>query len=209
MRDSTIIYRSFFEAIKELPIKNQGEVWNAVFEYSLNFNEVTLTGLSKTIFTLIKPQLDANIKRYKNGTQPKQKLQTSELEAKDKQEVSETEANLNVNDNVNVNDNPHHNSEEGAGQFGNPPTLVENYERIKTEWLESFTWITHLCKTKKLSEEKIKEWMVIFLEDQMGRENVESPQRLKDHFVNCLNKGQDHFDKIASKTETPKWLKNM
>ena len=67
MRDSTIIYRSFFEAIKELPIINQGEVWNAVFEYSFNFKEPKLTGISKTVFILIKPQIEANIRRYQAG----------------------------------------------------------------------------------------------------------------------------------------------
>jgi hypothetical protein len=47
MRDSMIVYRSFFEAVKELPEKNQAQVWNAVFEYSLNFKEIELTGISK------------------------------------------------------------------------------------------------------------------------------------------------------------------
>ena len=55
MRDSTIIYRSFYEAIKELPEKNQAEIWTAIFEFALNFNEVELTGISTTVFTLIKP----------------------------------------------------------------------------------------------------------------------------------------------------------
>lgn len=61
MRDSMIIYRSFYEAIKELPKDAQADVWNAVFEYSLNFNTINLEGIAKTIFILIKPQLDANI----------------------------------------------------------------------------------------------------------------------------------------------------
>lgn len=101
MRDSTIIYRSFYEAIIELPTQNQAEVWKAVFEYSLNFNEIELAGLSKTIFTLIKPQLDANIKRYKSGILPKHKQKGSETEAKPKREISEIEANANVNHNEN------------------------------------------------------------------------------------------------------------
>lgn len=113
MRDSTIFYRSFYEAIKDLPAENQAEVYSAIFEYSLNFNEVELSGLSKTIFTLIKPQLEANIKRYLSGTTPKQKQVKSETEAKPKRKVSEPQANhkrnrseteANVNVNVNVNE---------------------------------------------------------------------------------------------------------
>jgi len=67
MRDLMIFYRSFYEALKELPKENQLELYNAIFEYSLDFKEVELSGLSKTIFTLIKPQLEANNKRYENG----------------------------------------------------------------------------------------------------------------------------------------------
>jgi hypothetical protein len=114
MRDSTIFYRSFYEAIKELSPELQAQVYSAIFEYALNFKETELTGLAKTVFTLVKPQLDANLKRYASGTAPKQKRNGSESEAKVKRNVSETEANnkrkrseteANVNDNDNVNDN--------------------------------------------------------------------------------------------------------
>ena len=66
MRESMIIYRSFFEAIKELPKEEQADVWNAVYELGLNNKEVQLTGISKTIFTLIKPQIEANVKIFLN-----------------------------------------------------------------------------------------------------------------------------------------------
>jgi len=96
MRDSCIFYRSFFEAIKELPKENQADVYNAIFEHSLNFNEIELIGINKTIMTLIKPQLDANIKRFENGKKPKQKQNESKTEANN---------NVNVNNNKNVNNN--------------------------------------------------------------------------------------------------------
>lgn len=107
MRESAVIYRSFFEAIKELPEVNQAEIWNAICEYSFNFKVVELTGISKTVFTLIRPQIEANIKRYNNGTMPKHKQTGSKTEAKQKQTKSKSEANANVNVNVNdsVNDN--------------------------------------------------------------------------------------------------------
>jgi hypothetical protein len=100
-RDSMIIYRSFFEAIKELPKENQAEVWNAVYELGLNGKRIELKGISKTIFTLIVPQLEANYKKFLNGIKPKQKQIESKTEAKPKQKISKTEANVNVN----VNDN--------------------------------------------------------------------------------------------------------
>lgn len=108
-RDSLIFYRSFYEAIKELPVEVQADVYNAIFEYGLNFNEVVLTGLPKSIFILIKPQLEANIKKFENGKRPKNKQTISKIEANDKQSESKQEGNANVNDNVNVNDNANEN----------------------------------------------------------------------------------------------------
>ncbi len=94
-----IIYRSFYEAITELKKENQAEIWQAIFELGLNGNEVNLTGISKTIFTLIKPQIEANIKRYQNGKKPKD----SKPEAKVKQETSKSTTNKNNNNNNNKN----------------------------------------------------------------------------------------------------------
>lgn len=110
MRDSFIFYRSFYEALNELPDKEQLKVYKAISEYSLNFNEIELTGIAKTIFILIKPQLDANIQRYKNGTKPKKKQKVSKTEAKYKQNISRAETNVNVNDNLNDNSNENKNN---------------------------------------------------------------------------------------------------
>jgi len=110
MRDTMIIYRSFYEAIKELPKENQADIWNAVYELGLNANEVELQGISKTIFTLIKPQIDANLKRFENGKKPKTKQTKSKEEAKPKQELSEVEANNNNNNNNKKNNNKNNNT---------------------------------------------------------------------------------------------------
>lgn len=104
MRDSCIFYRRFYEAIKTLPEVNQIEVYNAIFEYSFNYVEVELYGLSNTIFMLIKPQLMANNKRFENGSKAKNKQTKSKMEAKCKQSASKQKANNNNNvDNINEN----------------------------------------------------------------------------------------------------------
>ena len=103
MRDSMVFYRSFFEAIKDLNFEQQGDIFNAIFDYGLNFKEPKLEGICKTIWTLIKPQLDANIKKFHNGKQPKEKQKKSKPKANQKQTKSKIQAN--VNDNVNANDN--------------------------------------------------------------------------------------------------------
>ena len=100
-RDSFIFYRSFYEAIKEIPEQEQLNVYKAITEYALNHKEIEITGISKAIFTLIKPQLDANFQKYLNG----KKQKGSKTEANDKQNNSKSETNVNENVNVNENEN--------------------------------------------------------------------------------------------------------
>jgi len=91
-RNTCIFYRSMFESIKELPKENQAELYNAIFEYSLDFVEPTLSGLSLTIWRLIRPVLEKGNTNYINGSRPKSKQKISESEAKVKRIESEVEA---------------------------------------------------------------------------------------------------------------------
>ena len=127
-RDSMIIYRSFFEAIKELPKENQAEVWSAVYELGLNGERVELKGISKTIFTLIAPQLDANYKKFLNGIKPKQKQVESKTEAKPKQKISKTEANVNVNVNDNEKDMYIYRA------FAHLSLSIEDFDKLRIEY---------------------------------------------------------------------------
>jgi hypothetical protein len=132
MRESTVFYRSFYEAIRELDADIQAQVYSAIFEYALNFNEVEVKGLAKTVFTLIKPQLDANLKRYENGTKAKVKQNESKAEAKPKQTKSKVEANVNVNVNDNVNDNQNVNPNDNVSRLRFcAPTYDEIFEFMK------------------------------------------------------------------------------
>jgi hypothetical protein len=134
-RDSMIFYRSFYEAIKELSKEQQGEIYNAIFSYGLDFLEPELKGISKTIWTLIKPQIDANIKRYNNGKVEKTKRNKSETEAKQKQELSEKKANVNVNVNVNENLNVNNNKKDKFS-FRSALLLYGFNENLVDEWLQ-------------------------------------------------------------------------
>ena len=129
MRNSFIFYRSFYEAIADLPEANQLELYRAIFELSLNENEPKLTGISKTVFTLIRPQIVANNQRFKNGIKAKVKRNVSEIEANNKQNQSKTEANKNKNNNNNENKNE--NKKENKNFT--PPTL----EEVKSWFIEN------------------------------------------------------------------------
>ena len=104
-RDSFIFYRSFYEAIKEVPAEAQLQIYKAISIYALEQEEIELSGIAKAIFSLVKPQLDANYKKYENGKQTK-----SKSKAKNKQNESKTGTNVNDNENVNVNVNVNDNA---------------------------------------------------------------------------------------------------
>lgn len=102
-RDSFIFYRSFFEAAEPLQSKDKLALFEAITNYALNSSLPDLPPIAKAMFTLIKPQLDANQKRYQNGTKggrPK-----TEQEPNDNQNGTKGKANKNVNANVNENKN--------------------------------------------------------------------------------------------------------
>ncbi|WP_434310475.1 DUF6291 domain-containing protein [Hominifimenecus sp. rT4P-3] len=87
MRDSVLFYRSFWEAVRELEPEGQARLIKAIMEYGLDGVEPEIGGVEKALFLLIRPQIDANNRRYengKNGGRPKQKQN-------EKQEVSELE----------------------------------------------------------------------------------------------------------------------
>ena len=136
MRDSMIFYRSFYEAIKELPLETQGEIYNAIFTYGLDFEVTELSGVSKTIWTLIKPQIDANIKRFENGKKPKNKQTESKTEAKNNQDESKTEANNNNNNNNNNNVNDNVNEKEIKFDFKKSLLSFGFNSDLVSEWLK-------------------------------------------------------------------------
>ena len=119
-RESFVFYRSFYEGIKELPRDIQGEVLTAIMEYGLNgVTTENQKPITKAMFALIKPQLDANNQRFDNGKRggrPKADCNQTETEIKPNHNQTitklkpnhnqtETKPEPNVNDNVNVNDN--------------------------------------------------------------------------------------------------------
>lgn len=172
-RDSAIIYRSFYEAIKDLPEKNQAEMWTAIFEYSLNFKELELKGLSATVFKLIKPQLDANNKRYANGTKPKKKQNGSKTEANEEQSASETEANKNENNNDNVNANQN-----------KPLKGREHFEHLKSFFSKQYQQQTQ--EFKNLYTEKEYNDFGKFLKAMLN----DFQEQLEQKFDKCLSIGE-------------------
>lgn len=92
-RDSFIFYRSFFESLVELPTEMRVQVYDAICSLALNGEETEMDGIPKAVFILMKPQIEANNKRYANGKKPKAEQVKSKQEANSKQNRSKSEAN--------------------------------------------------------------------------------------------------------------------
>ena len=101
-RDSIVVYRSFYEAAKALTDKEELELYRAIFEFGLDHKNAEMGPMAAAMFKLIKPQLEANYKKWQNGMRggrPKQE------ESKDKPKDNQKETKDEPNENVNVNDN--------------------------------------------------------------------------------------------------------
>lgn len=125
MRDSFIFYRSFFETITKISKKDRLQLVEAICDYALNDIEPgNLSGTCDAVFTLLKPQLDANTRKYENGLKggrpkkPNNNLNRNLTETKPKRNDND-----NVNDNVNDNDN---------GNDKTSPSFIIKYLNTKT-----------------------------------------------------------------------------
>lgn len=93
MRDGVVFYRSFYEAIRSLPAEQFKAAALAILEYGLDGKEPETEGIEKTVFCMAKPQIDANNRRYENGTKggrPKTKTNLDET----KNNLEGTKSNL-------------------------------------------------------------------------------------------------------------------
>lgn len=95
MKDSMVFYRSFYEALKDLPDNDRLAIYDAIFSYGLDLKEVELSGIAAVIWKLVKPNIEANNRRYENGKKgAKAKQEESKRKAKGKQRQSKPKANV-------------------------------------------------------------------------------------------------------------------
>ena len=115
MRDSFIFYRSFFESFDGLSKKDKMILFEAICNYALNDIEPDLSGVPLSMFKLLKPQLDANTRRYENGCKGGRPKKTEEKPNENQKETKlKRNDNVNVNVNDNDNDNDNHNNNDNA-----------------------------------------------------------------------------------------------
>lgn len=88
MRGQFTFYRSYYEALKVLPKKDQVSVVLAICAYALDEEDPVLSGVPLSVFTLIRPTLDAGRNKAKNRIN---KTKTNEEQSNNKTEQSHKE----------------------------------------------------------------------------------------------------------------------
>ena len=119
-KDSFIVYRSFFDAIEPLTEADQLALLKQIFEFGLNHKELQLEPLPNAMFKLIKPQLEANHKRWISGNKggrPKTLEDVKITKGKPNHNQTITKAEPNKNKNVNKNKNKNVNNNNNIDTF--------------------------------------------------------------------------------------------
>lgn len=138
-----IFYRSFMQALDGIPDADRLALYDAVVHYALQDKEPTFEqGYCSSIFSLIRPQLDANRQRYDAGKASGAKRKASAKKAKSERDANDmgTEAERDANDTgtkkkikkEKENKNKNEIEKEKSKRF-TPPTL----EEVKAYCLES------------------------------------------------------------------------
>lgn len=174
MRDTFIFYRSFKESMSDLSDKDKLIMYEAISDYSLDLKEPKLTGFPKALFSLIRPILDANIQRWKNGRkggapignlnakkttgkQPRNDRKTTGKQPnKDKDVNKDKEYNI---ENANI-ETKVSNGADKSTRFV-PPTLteVQDYIQKNSYSVDSSTFIDfYTSKGWMVGSNKMKDW---------------------------------------------------
>ena len=101
-RESFIFYKSYYDSIKELKGTEQLKIYNAIFQFQFESEEIELKGVCKSVFNLIRPLLNANNQRYLNGKKGGRPKNENETKKKPENNLNETKkkANEKVMNNV-------------------------------------------------------------------------------------------------------------
>ena len=164
MRDGIVFYRSFFEAVKDLPPEDFKNAVMAILEYGINGNEIESSGIAKTVFILTKPQIDANIRRQQNGSKNKSteiepKHHLTDTEVIPKPHLSHTESEAKEKDKDKVKDKDKNNIIYSA-KFA-PPTKsqIDEYCREKGYAIDADRFIDfYESKGWMVGKNKMKDW---------------------------------------------------
>ena len=190
MRDSFIFYRSFLKSIQHLDPVEQLELFQAIVQYGLDQHEPEMSRYVRAVWESIKPQLDANQRKYENG------CKGGKPKANQTLTTPEPPPNLMSNDNGNDNEKENDNAKE-EGVMGKP-------KRDSSILFDQF-WSLYPRKTSKQSASKA--FAKLKDEDQqkaisnIARLYSETPVQFVPHAATYINQAR-WDDQVIPRTST-------
>ena len=167
MKDSFILYNSFYEPIKSLSDEQLGRLFRAIFNYTIK-GEITQEESIKIAFMFIKNQLDMDITKWKETKKKRSEAgkkhkgnQYFKMEQMEQMEQVFKNGSDNENDNVNVNVNVNNIKENNKRKVFKPPTLeeVKNYCKERNNGIDAELFIDfYEAKEWMIGKNKIKDW---------------------------------------------------
>jgi hypothetical protein len=160
MRSSFVFYRSFNEAMEELSETDQLVLYRAIVDYGLDGRETVFdSSYLRMAWKLIKPQLDANWRRYENGCKGGAPVGSRNNpsgrrgnQPRTNQELTKNKRNDNDNDNDNDNvDNKESKPKKDELSLPLSPS-TQKFVQFNL-WLE--TNCPHLLKMEQMTEKEL------------------------------------------------------
>ena len=118
MQESFIFYKSYLETIEKLPPDEQLKAFLAIARHSIYEQEQQVDGLADLVYTMAKPQIEANHKKRNDGSKGGRPANKPVVIESDNHSYDNEKPNANVNINENVNENA--NAEAGTKEPDSP-----------------------------------------------------------------------------------------
>ena len=217
-RESFVFYRSFYEGIKELPRDIQGEVLTAIMEYGLNgVTTENQKPITKAMFALIKPQLDANNQRFENGRLGAEHGKKGGRPKKEKpqenpnQTPKKPQENPNQTPNVNVNDNDDKDTSAITDEkkyYSSDNGVIKSISELKRDYLNDENLCNAIIKNLKVVDKNmLSEQLEAFNQHlELQGERLKEVRDYRSHFKNWLKKRQE-VAKNTPVTTAPKRIR--
>lgn len=202
-RDSMVFYRSFFEAVEDLPPEDFKQAVTAIMRYALDGTADDVKGVAKSILIMARPQIDKNNKRYENGTRGGRKPNDNQTITKTEPKCISSKPNVNVNDNVNdIKENTLKSVKEK--RFAPPtPENVREYCREKGLSVDADRFVDfYSAKGWMVGKSKMKDWKAAVRnwerQDKGQRQGVTAKVQNTNRFKNFTERqyNQSDYDKI-------------
>lgn len=202
-RDSMVFYRSFFEAVEDLPPEDFKQAVTAIMRYALDGTADDVKGVAKSILIMARPQIDKNNKRYENGTRGGRKPNDNQTITKTEPKCISSKPNVNVNDNVNdIKENTLKSVKEK--RFAPPtPEDVREYCREKGLNVDADRFVDfYESKNWYVGKNKMKDWKAAVRnwarsQSQRQESTAKGTEKPRNRFDNFQQRGYDYDALIA------------